>query len=158
MDLYDGESECEINNTSSSRDFAALAARFTSLQPYLVILNQAHQQQHSCSISFSNPRAVRQLFYAICQVEFSLKMNVPLKSMIPGIDNRLAYLEWIQKELNININNNADSAAANKRIRALDIGTGASCIYPLLAVKHLFPLVEWTATGKSLYSIYQIIS
>ncbi len=57
--------------------------------------------------------------------EFHLRWEIPLDSLIPPIPSRLDYILHIQDLLSI-------SRQESSKIWGIDIGTGASCIYPLL--------------------------
>lgn len=86
------------------------------------------------SLNFADPEASRTLAKAVLMTEYGLDVELPKGNLIPTIPNRLDYILWIEDLL---IMAGIDENAA----RGIDIGTGASCIYPLLACK-LHP--EWT--------------
>ena len=48
-----------------------------------------------------------------------------------SLPRRMNYLLWIEDLINAN----ASSAAFGPEIAGLDVGVGASCVYPLLAAK-----------------------
>jgi 23S rRNA A1618 N6-methylase RlmF len=67
---------------------------------------------------------------ALLQTYFHLKLPyLEVDHLCPPIPNRFFYLHWIHSQLLENISTN------NVRSFGLDIGTGASCIYPLLAAR-----------------------
>lgn len=66
---------------------------------------------------------------ALLQKDFSLKVQLPTDRLCPPIPNRLNYILWIQDILDPF---HSASAAA---VRGIDVGTGASCIYPLLGCR-----------------------
>ncbi|QTD37494.1 23S rRNA (adenine(1618)-N(6))-methyltransferase RlmF [Polaribacter batillariae] len=76
------------------------------------------------TIDFSNPKAVKELNKGLL---FSFdKISVwhfPDENLCPPIPGRLDYIHHL-----------ADVLAEEKNIKILDIGTGATCIYPLLGV------------------------
>ena len=51
---------------------------------------------------------------------------MPEDQLIPAIPSRLLYLDWIHKILGI------ANAPSQQSIKGVDIGTGASLIYPIL--------------------------
>jgi len=65
---------------------------------------------------------------AILRHEFGLSWSIPPGHLCPTIPSRLDYLCWIETLLKF-------EGISNDCIRGLDIGTGASCIYPLLGAK-----------------------
>ncbi|CAO3651414.1 unnamed protein product [Cunninghamella blakesleeana] len=73
-----------------------------------------------------NPEAVRELTCCLLKRDFKLTIDIPLNRLCPPIPNRLNYILWIEDILNETSNNN------NQTVYGIDIGIGASCIYPLL--------------------------
>ncbi|GJD12905.1 Methyltransferase-like protein 16 [Galdieria sulphuraria] len=67
---------------------------------------------------------------AIFQHEFGLRWSIPPGHLCPAIPSRLEYLCWIETLLKF-------EGDLQLPIRGLDIGTGASCVYPLLGAKLL---------------------
>jgi 23S rRNA (adenine1618-N6)-methyltransferase len=65
---------------------------------------------------------VRQLTTTLLRRDFGLNMELPDDRLCPPVPNRLSYVVWIKSLIE------SDGPAVG-----LDIGTGASCIYPLLA-------------------------
>ena len=142
-------------------DFLKLANTYPSLKKYIKF--NRHSKQGT--INFKDPRACRELTYALLWCDFQIRLEIPLDTLCPVIPGRLDYLHWIEDlifnnnnltNLNsidnhtISINNNSTENDKinlkkinnndNRQITGVDIGTGASCIYPLLACK-LHP--EW---------------
>lgn len=54
-------------------------------------------------------------------------MEIPLDKLIPTVPLRLNYILWIEDLLSI--------SKKDGEIRGIDIGCGASCVYPLMAAK-----------------------
>lgn len=74
---------------------------------------------------------------ALLDHHFGLTLKqIPSSSLIPPVPNRWFYVEWLLKELRPMLTNtvyfHSKHVYSN---RGLDIGTGASCIYPLLATR-----------------------
>ena len=55
-------------------------------------------------------------------------MNLPVNKLTPTLPLRLNYILWIEDLV--------DFAGLSTNVVGIDIGTGASCIYPLLAVRN----------------------
>ena len=70
----------------------------------------------------------RRHLYSNLKTRYNLNLDIPLNVLSPRINNRVAYLEWAL---------NLDTAS-----KVVDIGTGYSCIYPLLG-SVLFPASSW---------------
>jgi 23S rRNA (adenine1618-N6)-methyltransferase len=82
------------------------------------------------SIDFADPAAVRALNRALLKDDYGLQgWDMPPHNLCPAIPGRADYIHYL-----------ADLLAADNRgtvpknIQALDIGTGASCIYPLIGL------------------------
>ncbi|KAI9506619.1 ribosomal RNA large subunit methyltransferase F-like protein, partial [Coemansia spiralis] len=82
------------------------------------------------TLDFKNPDAVRTLNKALLRVYFDLDVTIPNESLCPPVANRLNYIKWIKSNI-------IAEFWPGYSIRGLDIGTGASCIYPLLGARVL---------------------
>lgn len=78
------------------------------------------------SLNFKDPEAVRALTCTLLKEDFGLTIDIPLERLIPTVPLRLNYIHWVEDLIG--------HQDADKRVlrRGIDIGTGASCIYPLL--------------------------
>ncbi|KAL4462092.1 hypothetical protein ABPG74_000937 [Tetrahymena malaccensis] len=105
-------------------DFDELAIHYPPLNDY-VFMNERGRT----TIDWTNTAAHKTLNQAILAVQFKIKYwDMPEDQLIPTIPSRLNYLEWIHKKLqSLKIN-----SEQNNQIKAIDIGTGASAIYPIL--------------------------
>ena len=94
---------------------------------------QAHQQltpAGEVTLDFSHPDAVRLLNRAILLDSYGVQQwDIPAHNLCPAVPGRVDYLHYLADLL---MASNRGKLPAGKHIRALDIGTGASCIYPLL--------------------------
>lgn len=107
------------NKFNKGYDFKELIQLNTSLKDYVL-----ENRFGNLSIDFSNPKAVKELNKALL---FSYKKisywNFPDENLCPPIPGRLDYILHL-----------SDLLSAEENIKVLDIGTGATCIYPLLGV------------------------
>lgn len=79
------------------------------------------------SVNFKDPSAVRSLTCALLRQDFGLEVDLPLNRIIPPVPGRLNYILWVEDLLsNVNTGSN---------VHGIDIGCGASCIFPLLGAK-----------------------
>lgn len=96
---------------------------FITINPLLekyVITNK----YNSTSIDFSNPKAVKELNKALLYSYNTIsKWDFPDENLCPPIPGRLDYIHYL-----------SDLLSKECEITILDIGTGATCIYPLLGV------------------------
>lgn len=76
-------------------------------------------------LDFQNPESLRQLSITLMKEDFGLDVELPPDRLVPTIPLRLNYILWIEDILN--------NSKANGEIRGIDIGTGGSCVYPLLS-------------------------
>ncbi|CAG8509194.1 1874_t:CDS:10 [Acaulospora morrowiae] len=106
---------------SNPPDFAALAFKYSSFYPYV-----HYTKEGKPYIDFKNPEAVRELTYCLLRNDFNLVLEIPLDSLCPPIPNRLNYVHWIEDLVS------TTEMRQDRSVYGIDIGTGASCIYPLL--------------------------
>uniref|UniRef100_A0A1A7W9G8 U6 small nuclear RNA (adenine-(43)-N(6))-methyltransferase n=2 Tax=Iconisemion striatum TaxID=60296 RepID=A0A1A7W9G8_9TELE len=98
-------------------DFAYLASKYPEFQQY-VHTSLAGRPV----VNFKEPEAVRALTCTLLKEDFGLTIEIPLERLIPTVPLRLNYIHWVE-----------DLIDGQKQLRrGIDIGTGASCIYPLL--------------------------
>ncbi|GLD71737.1 RNA N6-adenosine-methyltransferase mettl16 [Lates japonicus] len=84
-----------------------------------------HQDVSNCicqSVNFKEPEAVRALTCTLLKEDFGLTIEIPLERLIPTVPLRLNYIHWVEDLID----------GQKQPRRGIDIGTGASCIYPLL--------------------------
>jgi len=80
------------------------------------------------TIDFSDPKAVKELNKTLLQVHYGIRdWNFPDENLCPPIPGRVDYIHHVSDLL--------AASAIKDDITILDIGTGATCIYPLLGVK-----------------------
>ena len=81
-------------------------------------------------LDFNDPLALRILTTTLFKKDFQLDVLIPDQSLVPTLPSRLNYLLWVGDLLDLLQDLPED-------IIGVDIGTGASAVYPLLAAKHL---------------------
>ncbi|KAH7924188.1 hypothetical protein BV22DRAFT_1166095 [Leucogyrophana mollusca] len=115
-------------------DFAALARQYLPLKPYV-----SSAPNGTSTIDFKDPVAQRRLTEALLQRDFDIQLTLPDDRLCPPcLPSRLNYVLWLQDIIEV-VSSKVDV------VRGVDIGTGASAIYPLLACK-LDPSWIMTAT------------
>ena len=82
-------------------------------------------------LDFNNPTAVRTLTKLLFLKDFGLSVEIPEGSLVPTLPSRLNYLLWVEDLLSL-----LPSQVGESSVRGLDIGAGASAVYPLLGAKH----------------------
>lgn len=99
------------------------------------------------SIDFSNPQAVKELNRSLLRHHYNIHFwDFPDENLCPPIPGRVDYIHHL-----------ADMTQS-KHVKVLDVGTGATCIYPLLG----FSEYQWKFVGtdvdsESLVSAQKII-
>ncbi|KAI5457102.1 hypothetical protein BGZ63DRAFT_83174 [Mariannaea sp. PMI_226] len=76
---------------------------------------------------FNDPACVMQLTKTLLRLDFDLKIELPDDRLCPPVTNRHNYLLWLKSLLD-----STSHEPTRQKVVGLDIGTGASCIYPLL--------------------------
>ncbi|XP_071353355.1 RNA N(6)-adenosine-methyltransferase mettl16 [Trachinotus anak] len=98
-------------------DFAYLASKYPDFQQHVHTSLTGRPV-----VNFKEPEAVRALTCTLLKEDFGLTIEIPLERLIPTVPLRLNYIHWVEDLIN-----------GQKQLRrGIDIGTGASCIYPLL--------------------------
>uniref|UniRef100_A0A8D0GHN9 U6 small nuclear RNA (adenine-(43)-N(6))-methyltransferase n=1 Tax=Sphenodon punctatus TaxID=8508 RepID=A0A8D0GHN9_SPHPU len=78
------------------------------------------------SLNFKDPEALRALTCTLLKEDFGLTIDIPVERLIPTVPLRLNYIHWVEDLIA------QQEVAKQAPIWGIDIGTGASCIYPLL--------------------------
>ncbi|MGE8332995.1 MAG: 23S rRNA (adenine(1618)-N(6))-methyltransferase RlmF [Pseudomonas putida] len=82
------------------------------------------------SIDFANPEAVRVFNRALLKAQYGIQhWDIPADYLCPPIPGRADY---IHAAADLLADDNAGEVPKGAQVRALDIGVGANCIYPLL--------------------------
>ncbi|KAL5520493.1 hypothetical protein ACEPAG_9717 [Sanghuangporus baumii] len=117
----------ERNPYKTPIDFLSLSDQYPKLKHFLTKVRETNVY----TLDFKNVEAQRCLTEAILWHDFRLKLCLPEGRLCPPVPNRLNYLLWIQDIV-------AESfriLGVSSEIVGIDIGTGASAIYPLLGCK-----------------------
>ncbi|KAK5135662.1 hypothetical protein LTR08_004963 [Meristemomyces frigidus] len=84
-------------------------------------------------IDFQNPKVVQQLTKSLLKCDFGVSIQLPDDRLCPPVPVRWNYVHWIQELLDTTSDTYSDRYDPEREVIGLDIGVGASCIYPLLA-------------------------
>lgn len=130
------------NRHTGRYDFPALIAGSPELAQF-VIINPYGKQ----SIDFANPDAVRAFNRALLKQFYGIAhWDIPPGYLCPPVPGRADYLHGLADLLAAD---NAGEIPRGTRIHALDIGTGANCIYPLIGLREY----GWRFTGSDIDSV-----
>jgi 23S rRNA (adenine1618-N6)-methyltransferase len=118
--------ELHPRNLHRSRyDFPELIRSYPQLAQFVFINPYGDQ-----SVDFSNPDAVKNLNAALLKYFYGIShWDIPANYLCPPIPGRADYIHYLADLLAAG--NNAIIPAGNK-VKVLDIGVGANCIYPII--------------------------
>ncbi|GJQ88022.1 hypothetical protein Trydic_g12946 [Trypoxylus dichotomus] len=103
-------------------DFKTLANEFPEFKRHTVL-----DLKGRVTLDFKDAEAVRALSTTLLKKDFDLDVYFPKNGLIPTVPLRLNYILFIEDLLR--------SLNRIECIKGLDIGTGSSCIYPLISAK-----------------------
>lgn len=92
-------------------------------------------QKSSGKLDFQDPETVRALSKAILKTDFNLQLEIPDDRLCPPIPNRWNYIAWLHGLLDSTAPTYTSTYDPSRKITGLDIGTGASAIYTMLALQ-----------------------
>lgn len=116
------------NKHRGTYNFDELVLSSPDLAPF-VFTNQFKSK----TIDFANPKAVKQLNTALLKHDYGLDFwDIPENHLCPAIPGRVDYIHHLADLVSEKYPKKAGNAV---KIKCLDIGTGANCIYPILGVK-----------------------
>ncbi|NCB13423.1 MAG: 23S rRNA (adenine(1618)-N(6))-methyltransferase RlmF [Erysipelotrichia bacterium] len=96
------------------------------------------------SIDFANPDAVIALNKALLSHFYAVKnWSIPKGYLCPPIPGRADYIHHIADLL---AKTNSNKIPKGKKVRGLDIGVGANCIYPIIGAS----VYDWSFTGSDI--------
>ncbi|KAK5191487.1 hypothetical protein LTR92_008658 [Exophiala xenobiotica] len=143
----------------SDVDFTTLALQYPDF---------AKRLKSNRQLDFSDPESVRQLTKALLHRDFDLSIDLPDNRLCPPVPNRFNYILFIQRLLDSTTTTTTTTTTAtpafhsfrpddcydpDRQVIGLDIGTGSSAIYPLLACrqrpKWLFLATEIDDTNRN---------
>lgn len=115
------------NKNRERYDLRALVAAVPELKSHVRVNDFGNE-----SIDFSDPRAVKLLNQALLSHYYGIKhWDLPDENLCPPVPGRADYIHHLADLLG---GSNGGVIPTGDTITCLDVGTGASCIYPLLGV------------------------
>lgn len=112
------------NQHKEGYDFVRLMADTPELEAFTT-LNPIGQT----TIDFQNVEAVRMLNRALLKTHYNINFwDIPANYLCPPIPGRVDYIHYLADLL---ATSNKQAIPHGRKIKALDIGTGASLVYPL---------------------------
>lgn len=125
----DDRGRCDI----IAPDFKYLAEKYSWFAKYVILYGNGKAR-----IDWKNRTAVKEVTRVLLLHNFGLVWDMPLDHLCPPVPNRFNYIHWIEELLALQPKTPAATTTSwkneGRRVVGIDIGTGASCIYPLLGV------------------------
>ncbi|WP_299104223.1 23S rRNA (adenine(1618)-N(6))-methyltransferase RlmF [uncultured Tenacibaculum sp.] len=123
-------------------DFDVLISKYPKLERYVV------EKYGKATIDFSNPVAVKEFNRALLFAYYGIEYwQFSDENLCPPIPGRVDYIHHI-----------ADLVKGEQQVKVLDVGTGATCIYPLLGnAVYQWAFVASDIDSKSLANAQKII-
>ncbi len=120
-------------------DFKQLIDTCPELEQF-VMLNKYNDE----SIDFSNPEAVKILNKALLKHYYNIEnWDIPQGYLCPPIPGRADYIHHVADLLR---NYNYGKIPGGNKIKCLDIGVGANCVYPIIGNKEY----SWSFIGSDI--------
>lgn len=130
------------NKHQGQYDFKKLIQSNSKLQAFV-----APNKYGNTSIDFFNPAAVKALNKALLKAYYNIQhWDIPKGYLCPPIPGRADYIHYVADLL---ADNKVENIPKGKKIRILDLGVGANCIYPILGVKEY----GWSFVGTDISKI-----
>nr|SVE83602.1 EOG090X04JL [Daphnia pulex] len=105
-------------------DFKELALKFPEFRKHA-----KQKLTGKIEIDFKDAAAVRALSTVLLKRDFNLDVELPPDRLVPTLPLRLNYLLWVEDLLQ------QVNPVSEQIVHGIDIGTGACCIYPILAAR-----------------------
>ncbi len=115
------------NKNREPYDLNALKTSVPELKDHLILTDHG-----AASIDFADPKAVKLLNKALLNHYYGIKnWDFPDDNLCPPVPGRADYIHHLADLL---AGTNSGTVPVGDKIICLDVGTGASCIYPLIGV------------------------
>lgn len=139
------------NKNRENYDLALLSELDAELKKYV-----KPNKYGTDSIDFANPKAVKLLNKALLKSNYKIDFwEFPDENLCPPIPGRADYLHYIADLL---AEDNGGKIPDVEKITCLDIGTGASCIYPIIGVgEYDWNFIATDIDEKALQSCQNIV-
>jgi 23S rRNA (adenine1618-N6)-methyltransferase len=140
------------NKNRERYDLVALINTTPELKNYITLNTHGTE-----SVDFANPLAVKLLNTAILNHYYGITYwKFPDENLCPPIPGRADYIHYMADLL---AENNFGKIPTGHRITCLDIGMGASCIYPIIGVtEYGWKFIGSDINPKSITSSQQIVN
>lgn len=134
------------NKHKSGYDLEILAENYKPLKEF-VFINSFNKQ----TIDFTNPKAVKSLNTGLLKTHYNIEYwEFPESNLCPAVPGRVDYIHYLADLLK--------ASNLEHEAQLLDIGTGATCIYPLLGTaEYNWSFIATDIDKKSISTAEKII-
>lgn len=113
-------------------NYHQLSLKYNYFQPFVQLNNKTEEY----FVDYKNSAACYALTKVLLENDFNLLFEMPNNHLCPAVTQRLNYILWLQDLLHcINVDHKQNQIENKTKCFGYDIGTGASCIFPLLGYK-----------------------
>jgi 23S rRNA (adenine1618-N6)-methyltransferase len=134
------EIKSQLHPRNKHRDkynFEALCKDYPALAPFVI-----RNKYNSESINFFDPQAVKALNSALLKHFYTIQYwDIPEGYLCPPIPGRADYIHTLADLVSDN-----ETDFSDNKIKCLDIGVGANCIYPIIGYKEY----GWSFVGSDI--------
>lgn len=140
-----------LNKNKEKYDLSTLIEVNPTLSNYLTTNHKGEN-----TIDFSNTIAIKTLNQTLLHHYYGIKYwDFPSENLCPSIPNRADYIHYIADTLK---GSNFGKLPEGEKITCLDIGTGSTCIYPIIGViEYNWNFIASDINPKSIESSQNII-
>lgn len=129
------------NKHKEGYDFSTLLKKNEEMRPFVFVNDYGNQ-----TIDFSNPEAVLNLNKSLLKKYYNITFwEIGKNNLCPPIPGRMDYIHYLADLL---ASDNDEEIPTGKNVKILDIGTGASAIYPILGAQEY----AWDFVGTDIDS------
>jgi len=123
-------------------DFKQLTASCPELGQFVKF-----NEYNDASIDFFNPRAVKTLNKALLKQFYGIdNWDIPQNYLCPPIPGRADYIHYVADLLGSIKSEFRAEIPTGSKIKCLDIGVGANCVYPIIGVREY----GWSFVGSDI--------
>ena len=119
-----------LDYVSHPPDFGHLARLYPAFAAFVRF--RVSGERRRATVDFRDPRAILALTATLLAHDFQLRCELPIAHLCPPLPQRLAVLYWVADLIAEQRQQGGSSAVPR---RGLDVGCGASAIFPLLGAR-----------------------
>ena len=133
------------NKHRGDYDLSKLCSASPELSKHIIV-----NKYGGTSINFFDPQSVKELNKALLTLYYGVSYwSLPANSLCPPIPGRADYIHYVSDLIGVD---------ERRRVRCLDIGVGASCIYPIIgSVEYGWEFVGTDIEESALQNAQKII-